>query len=151
MLQWSNADATLSLLLRLGSFHIALTFMRAIGKHLSGSGLAEVWTESGVFGENTAANNLLAKSYNCDVQAHKLTYEALLPILWPQFIEGLTEHQLQIDSSVKKRISTLIGLIEDRDDIDKLVDAFNRDKSVMKASDILPLIGSSILIWSLSN
>ena len=102
MLQWSNADATRSLLLRLGSFHTTLTFMRAIGKHMSGSGLAEVWTESGIFGENTAANNLLAKSYNCDVQAHKLTYEALLPILWPQFIEWLTEHQLQIDSSIKE-------------------------------------------------
>ena len=140
MLQWSNADATRSLLLRLGSFHTALTFMRAIGTHMSDSGLAEVWTESGVFGENTAANNLLAKSYNRAVRAHKLTYEALLRILWPQFIEWLTEQQLQIDSSVEERISTLIGLIEDRDDIDKIVDAFNSVKSVMKASNILTLM-----------
>ena len=36
--------------------------MRAIGKHMLGSGLADIWTESGVFGENIAANNLLAKS-----------------------------------------------------------------------------------------
>ena len=65
---------------------------------------------------------------------------ALLPILWPQLIEWLTEHQLQIDSSVKERISTLVGLIEDRDDIDKIVDAFNSVKYLMKASDILPLM-----------
>ena len=60
----TNADATRSLLLRLGSFHTALTFMRVIGKHMSDTGLAEVWTESGVFGENTAAINLQAKSSN---------------------------------------------------------------------------------------
>ena len=83
----TNADATRSLLLRLGSFHTALTFMRAEGKHMSDSGLAEVWTESGVFGENTAANNLLAKSCNGAVRAYQLTYEALLRIMWTQFIE----------------------------------------------------------------
>ena len=87
VLVMTNADAPRSHLLRLGSFHTALTFMRAIGKHMSDSGLAEVWTESVVFGENTAANNLLAKSCNHAVRAHKLTYEALLRILWPQFIE----------------------------------------------------------------
>ena len=138
MLQWSNADATRSLFMRLVSFHTALTFMRAIGKHMSDSGLAEVWTESGVFGENTAANNSLPKSYNGAVRAHKLAYEALLHILWPQFIEWLTEQQLLIDSSVEERIRTRIGLIEDRD-IDKIVDAFNSVKSVMKASNMLPL------------
>ena len=74
MLQWSIADATRSVLLSLGSFHTALTFMGASGKHMSDSGLAEVWTESGVFDENTAANNLLAKSYNCAVRAHRLAY-----------------------------------------------------------------------------
>ena len=31
-------------------------------------------------------------------------------------------------------------MIEDRDDIDKIVDAFNSVKSVMKASNILPLM-----------
>ena len=41
---------------------------------------------------------------------------------------------------IEERISTLIGLIEDRDDIDKIVDAFNSVKSVMKASNILPLM-----------
>ena len=87
MLIMTNADATRSLLLRLGSFHTALTFMRAIGKHMSDSGLAEVWTESGVFGKNTAANNLLAKSCNRAVRAHKFTYQALLQISWPQFIK----------------------------------------------------------------
>ena len=56
----TNADATRSLLLRLGSFHTALTVMRAIGKHMSDSGLAEVWTESVVFGENTTANNFFS-------------------------------------------------------------------------------------------
>ena len=35
MLQLSNSDATGSLLLRLGSFNTALTFMCAIGKHMS--------------------------------------------------------------------------------------------------------------------
>ena len=140
MLQWSNHEVTGSLLLRLGSFHTALTFMRAIGKHMSDSGLSEVWIESGVFGENTATNNLLAKSYNRTVRAHKLTYEALLRILWPQFLEWLAEQQLQIDSSVEERIKRLVALVEERDDIDKIVETFNEVKAAMKTSNVLPLM-----------
>ena len=107
MLQWSNHEVTGSLLLRLGSVHTALTFMRAIGKHMSDSGLSEVKIESGVFGGNTATNNLLAKSHNRAVRAHKLTYDALLRILWPQFLEWLAEQQLQLIHQLKKKFKDL--------------------------------------------
>ena len=83
---------------------------------------------------------MLAKSYDRAVRAHKLTYEALSRVLWPQFLEWLAEQQLQIDSSVQERISTLIGLIEERDDIDEIVKAFNGVKSAMKTLNVLPLL-----------
>ena len=70
---------------RLGSFYITKNFMKAIGQHYTDSGLQEVWAESLVFGENTATNNMLAKSYNRTIRAHKLTLEALWIIMWPHF------------------------------------------------------------------
>ena len=60
--------------------------MRAIGQHYADSGLQQIWSESLVYGENTAQNNMMAKSYNCTTRAHKLTLEALWQIMWPHFL-----------------------------------------------------------------
>ena len=56
-LQWNDMDTCKSLVLRLGSFHIILNYMKVIGKHFKDSGLEDVWIESSTFGENTAHNN----------------------------------------------------------------------------------------------
>lgn len=62
--------------------------MNVIGEHYTNSELQEVWTdtESAVFGDNTASNNMIAKSHNRTIRAHKLTLEALWLIIWPQFL-----------------------------------------------------------------
>lgn len=84
-LQWENPDTCRSLCVRLGGFHIAKNFMKAIGQHYADSGLQEIWLESSVYGENTAHNNMMAKSYNRTTRAHKLTVEALWHIMWLNF------------------------------------------------------------------
>ena len=99
-LQWENSEICRGLFLRLGSFHITKNFMSVIGKHFSDSGLQEVWTETSVFGENTAQNSMMAKSYNRAIRAHKLTYEALWTVLWPKFHnwsqqQGLEDNRIQ--------------------------------------------------------
>ena len=76
-LQWANQELCQSIFIRLGGFHIAINVMTVIGQHFAYSGPVEVWTESGVFGENTAYNNMQAKSYNRALRAHKLTFEAV--------------------------------------------------------------------------
>ena len=63
-LQWENPEVCSKIFLRLGSFQTAKNFMKAIGQHYTNSGLQSVLAESSVFGDNTASNNMAAKSYN---------------------------------------------------------------------------------------
>lgn len=93
-IQWANRDECRTIFLRLGGFHIVKNFMCVIGNHFADSGLTEVWAESSVFGENTAQNNMQAKSYNRAIRAHKLTFEAVWKTLWPTFIVWAKDHQV---------------------------------------------------------
>ena len=86
-------------LFALGVFILQNNFMKAIGQHYTDSGLKEVWAESLVFGENTATNNLLAKSYNRTIRTHKRTLEILRLIMWLHFqewAEGQGHNELDI-------------------------------------------------------
>ena len=94
-LQWKNPDTCRSLFVRLGGFHIANNFMKAIGQHYADSGLQEIWSESSVYGENTAHNSMMSKSYNRTTRAHKLTVEVPWIILWQNFKSGLKSEELE--------------------------------------------------------
>ena len=51
-LQWENPEFCGKILLSLGSFNIAKSFVKAIGQHYTDCGLQEVWAESLAYGEN---------------------------------------------------------------------------------------------------
>ena len=74
------------IILKMGGLHIALNFQKAIGQQMQGSGLSEVWTESGVVGEGAASLILNGKSYAKAMRVHKLTYQALWQLLLPAFL-----------------------------------------------------------------
>ena len=62
-------------------------------------------TESSVYGENTAHNNMMAKSYNRTTRAHKLTVNALWHLMWPNFqacaqARGIREDLQQLSEEV---------------------------------------------------
>ena len=79
------------LIVRLGGLHISMNFLGVIGNHTSGSGLTEAWLESNLLGSLKAgkAMNMSGKEYNKAVRAHKLTYQALWRLLYPQFYQFL--------------------------------------------------------------
>ena len=112
-LQWSRPDDCKSLLVRLGSFHTALNFMRVIGQHFTDSGLLEVWTESGVYGENTANNIIAGKSYNKAIRAHKLTYEAVWRIYHKLFQEWLQEKEVDTEL-IDQSLSLLVTAFQEQ-------------------------------------
>lgn len=76
-----------NLVIRLGGFHTALNFLRCIGQHFTDSGLKDIWIESDLYNECTAAKILEGKHWNRAIRAHKLTFEALWRCLWPRFLE----------------------------------------------------------------
>ena len=85
ILQWLNPQRCRNLIIMLGGFHTQMNFARAIGQHMTGSGLKDIWVESDVYGETTAERILQGKSWNRVARAHKLTLEALWQNLWPSF------------------------------------------------------------------
>ena len=87
------------IVIKLDSFHIALNFMRVIGQHMCKSGLEEVLSDSGVFGEATASNIMLGKSYNRTVRTHKLTFEALMGVMWPLLQQWADDHDRVLTNS----------------------------------------------------
>ena len=104
-----------TLFVRLVSFHIAKNFMQTIGQHFMDSGLQEVWTESTGFGENTACNNMQAKSYNRAIHAHKLTLEALWKIVWPKIIALAEDKQLN-EEELKSSAVDVVHSLENHED-----------------------------------
>jgi hypothetical protein len=98
---WLKEDEFDKTIIRLGGFHTAMNFMRAIGEHLESSGLKDIWVESGVFGENTAGHMMDGKAYNKAVRGHKLAVEALWRILWDRFLKWADENNKEIDSEVQ--------------------------------------------------
>ena len=85
-LKWSVQEYKDKLFPRLGGLHTAMKFLKAIGDHMSGCGLVEVWLESGLLGEGAAQLVLSGKAYNKAMRAHKLTLQALWQILLPAFL-----------------------------------------------------------------
>ena len=49
-----------------------MNFLKAIGDHMNGSGLADVWGEMGLLGPGAVDLVLTGKAYNKAMRAHKL-------------------------------------------------------------------------------
>ncbi|MES9882793.1 MAG: hypothetical protein ABW185_18145 [Sedimenticola sp.] len=107
---------------------------------MTDSGLPEVWIESSVFGENTAVNNMDAKSYNRTIRAHKLTYEALIRIVWPQFLEWLSKRESPVDPELKDNLESLAIMITGKEDVDDIADMYESVKLQMAESNIADLL-----------
>ena len=110
--QWENHEVCSKICHRLGKFRIAKNVMKAIGQHYTDSRLQSVWAESSVFDDNTASNNMSAKSYNQSIRAHKLTLEALWLILWSLFL-GWAKEQGFDDADLQRLSKQLAQSLDD--------------------------------------
>ena len=108
-LTWYRPEECQGLVLRLGSFHIAMNFLIAIGQHFSHSGLTNVWTESGVFTETTSQNILDGKNWNRSFRTHSLTYEALWRIYWTKFLQWVQETDRTVDSDIEQLCDLIVS------------------------------------------
>ena len=113
--------------------------MRVIGQHFTDSGLLEVWTESGVYGENTASNIIAAKSYNKAMRAHKLTYEAVWRIYQKLFLDWL--HKKEVDTeTIDQSLSVLATGFQEQKEARELSQMFDDVADALKQKQILSLI-----------
>ncbi|KAG1714540.1 hypothetical protein GQR58_001134 [Nymphon striatum] len=86
---WKHKLRFDSLLLMMGNFHIICYMLSIIGKLFRDAGLWDLAVESGVIAEGSIDKVLDGKQYNRGVRLHKLTYEALMRLVWKGFLEWL--------------------------------------------------------------
>ncbi len=94
-LKWSVPEYQNLLSPRLGGLHISMNFLKTIGDHMHGSGLVEVWIESGLLGPGTAELVLSGKAYNKGMRVHKLTLQALWRMLMPRILDYIEESDVE--------------------------------------------------------
>ena len=100
------------MILRLGAFHTACSFLSVIGKRYGDAGLESLITESGVVGASAVSAVLLGKAYNRAIRCHKATYEALLRLLWSEFLNQCSEDVPQVRHAFFPEAFTYVGTLE---------------------------------------
>ena len=88
-LKWSVPEYKDILIPRLGGLHTAMNFQGCLGQHMQDSGLGEIWTESGLLGDNSVQQIMVGKSYARSVRAHKLTFQTLWHFLLQKLIKTI--------------------------------------------------------------
>ncbi len=95
-LKWLIPEYQCKLIPRLGGLHIATNFQKCIGQYMDGSGLSEIWLESGNLGPDPVELVLSVKAYNKAMHTHKLALQVLWRLLMPSLLAFVSE----VDSEV---------------------------------------------------
>ena len=70
---WKQPEEFKSVVLRMGSFHIACVFLAVIGKRFGDSGLRDLLIESRIVGSGSVNGVLQGKHYNRALRTHKVS------------------------------------------------------------------------------
>ena len=118
-MKWRFPEFNEKLIVRLGGLHISMSFLKVIGKHMSGSGLYETWIESGLLGEGAAELVFSGKAYSKAMRAHKITVQALWTILMPKLMSFLPENNSELHSQISSvmnddnKIAELVSILQE--------------------------------------
>ncbi|XP_070581426.1 uncharacterized protein [Ptychodera flava] len=92
-IRWQNEEYTKRLILRLGEFHTAMSFLSAIGKRFRDAGLEDIMIESGILAQGSVNGVMSGHHYNRSVRCHKLVAEAMHRLRFNEFLDSLTEEE----------------------------------------------------------
>ena len=122
-LKWSVEEYKDVLIPCLGGLHIAMNFLGVIGRHMSESGLSELWVGCDLLGANAAQNVMKGKGYARAIRTHKLTLQALWQLLLPRLYTYLDG----VDVTLRDELSNVCTTI-DTDHIAQIVNKLTTDR-----------------------
>ena len=73
----------------MSGFHTICNLLSIIGKLFGGAGLSDLAVEIRAISQGSIRNVHLGKQYNLGIRLHKYIYEALMRIIWRQFLDHL--------------------------------------------------------------
>ena len=107
------------ILLRLGPFHIMMSFLASIGHIMAGSGLKDALET--VYGENVASNILSGKTVARSVRANSIIKSGLLGHLIDHLVNQVSDDTNDLDSLKQKAIDLITDLMHDKKTVDEVV------------------------------
>ena len=81
-----------------------MNFLKALGQHVSGSGLSEAWIEAGLLGPNLTEYAMSGKAYNKAIRCHKLTFQAMWRLLLPELLSFLDAHEPELKDRIVSEV-----------------------------------------------
>ena len=84
---WSNSERYKKHVVLIGTFHLACTYMKAIGKKMAGSDLSEVFLEAGLVGLGSLSGVMLGKNYDRALYCHTTLVECLERLLLAEYVK----------------------------------------------------------------
>ena len=105
LIRWRNAVFMKRIVIRLGAFHTAMSFLGCIGKRFKDGGLQDILIESEVVATGSANGVFSGKHYNRSVRAHKLTMEAMEHMRLEAFLQSATEEEAEQTRSFINKLS----------------------------------------------
>ena len=82
---WQKPQEYSRVVLRMGAFHTACSFLAVIGKRFGDAGLCDLLVESGVLGTGSLSGVIEGRHYNRAIRLHKLVFEGLQRMRWDAF------------------------------------------------------------------
>ena len=83
---WKQKGVFSKVVLRMGAFHTICNALLILGKRFRDTGLKNICIEAGLAAEGSINGVLDGKHYNHAVRVHKCIYEALMRLVWAQFL-----------------------------------------------------------------
>ena len=86
---WKQTGEFSNVVLRMGAFHTAMTFIAVLGKRFGDAGLSDLFIEAGIVASGSVSGVLEGCQYNRAMRAHKIVMEAMKRLRLKSFREWL--------------------------------------------------------------
>ena len=80
-------DSQDKIVIRMGGFHVSMTFIAVIGRRYASAGLRDVLIEADILACGSVYQVLNGRHYNWAIYSLKLMYEAMWRLRWAAFLE----------------------------------------------------------------
>lgn len=92
-IMWKQLDEFNNVVLRLGAFHTARTFIAILGKRFSDTSLSDLLIETGTIAAGSVSGVTEGRQSNRAMRAHKIKIEAMKRLRLKSFQEWMHENE----------------------------------------------------------
>ena len=104
---WRDRERYSNIIIRMGTFHTICNALAVLGKRFQDAGLRDLCIESGIVAEGSVTGVMEGRMYNRAVRVHKIVYEALMRLLWNEFVQHVMDGHKDLLEAVLVQVHTM--------------------------------------------